>query len=517
MGKITRFVWCLAVLLLVQQALRAVEISEQEFERMKRDSADLEQLKRDVADLRKKPQTPIVDSGACEKCLDEKFGPDLPVTTRQGKLTIGGMVQVWYYGFERDKRALFDNPNVGIADSNTGKDLNTFRVRRAELNLAMDIHEKVTSYVMVDFARDQTSFPFLEDNQGNAFIPKVGTNSGIGGVQAGGGFAPGILQDALVNFHDVVPHHDFTVGQYLPYFSQEDFLPNFMLDFVERSFVGNHFSRDLGATIHGTWWDNGGGGFYCGGGDNGRVQYWLSAFNGTSNYHAQEGSFQTQNRADDNADKDFLGTFMIRPLWKQDTWGSLEIGYAGGLGRHGNSTVLDPLNDPHTDGNRRKTMAFRNSGWLYYTPGGIAKGAWLKGEAASVYDRNFPGLLPLDLTDPASDGQSPNKPFETHGFYVAAGYRIQDTCGIPDWAKPFEIALRYQQYTNVEIVDPADATHTNVYTTKEWTPGINYFIKGHNAKIQANYNIMENPKGPPSAPFHNVQNNSFALNFQVMF
>src|SRR5258708_16419905 len=136
----------------------AVEISQAEYEQMKQDRADLDQLKRDVASLRKAPPPTIAD-GTVEKCLDNKYGPNLPVTTGNGKLTLGGMVQVWYYGFQHDNRGLFDNANAGITDHNNGLDNNTFRVRRAELNMAMDINSFVTSYVMVDFARETTSFP----------------------------------------------------------------------------------------------------------------------------------------------------------------------------------------------------------------------------------------------------------------------------------------------------------------------------------------------------------------------
>ena len=500
-----------------QQASSAFEITQAEWEAMKKE----------IDDVHRQKSAPIVTSHT-EQVLDTKYGPDAPATTRAGKLQLGGLVQVWYYGFQTDNRGLFSNKTAGIADSNQARDLSSFRVRRAELNMTMDIHENVTSYVMADFARDEASFTPLEDNQGNAFLPKTGVNQGIGGVQSGAGFAPAILQDALINFHGVVPHHDFTVGQYLPYFSEEDFGPNFVLDFVERSFVGNHFARELGATIHGSWIDNGGGGAYCGGGDNGRVQYWASVFNGASNYHSPEGTFQSQNRADDNNQKDFLGTMLVRPLWKDCFWGSLELGGAAGFGRHGQTGTSDPLNNPAPGLNRKEVFARRYSAWLNYFPQGPVKGMWIKGEYASVHDRNFPGFLPVDLTDPASAGQSPNNPFDTSGFYAAVGYKLSDSIfnsgggcgcsgGLPSWLIPVEFAARYQQYYNVEIVDPAFANRTNVYQTKEWTAGINYYIKGQNAKIQLNYNVMENPQGPASAPFHNVRNNSFAVCFQVMF
>jgi hypothetical protein len=69
----------------------------------------------------------------------------------------------------------------------------------------------------------------------------------------------------------------------------------------------------------------------------------------------------------------------------------------------------------------------------------------------------------------------------------------------------------------VYVADPANPSHTNVYQTKVFTPGINYYIKGHNAKIQANYNFVSNPEGSKTTDFHDVSNNSFVLSFQVMF
>jgi hypothetical protein len=512
-----------AALTFSQTAVRAADAT----------SAEIDKLRKEVEDLRKKMSSSgaPVNRGTVEKALDSKYGPNSTVTTRSGKLSIGGLVQVWYYSIENDKRGLFDDPNgTGINDTNATLDNDSFRIRRAELSFKMDIHENVSSYVMLDFARETGSFPGFPSNQGyktaNQLNPTFkdandlsGSTGAVGAVQTGAGGVPSILQDALINFHGVVPHHDFTVGQYLPTFSEEDFGPNSLLDFVERSFIGNAFARELGVTIHGSWWDNGGGGPYCGGGDNGRFQYWISAFNGAGNYHQTAG--QSQNRSDDNDDKDFLFTALIRPVWKSECWGSLELGWSTGFGRHGESNASDPIGAPHNDLNRTTTWAMRHSPWFKYAPGGPVKGLWFKGEAAWVKDRNSPGSV-IDQTDVAgNDGfQLNGNPYDTSGFYVSAGYKISDSIfndNCSGWLKPFEFAVRYEQFDNVYITDPHSASRTNVYQTKVFTPGINYYIKGHNAKIQANYNFVNNPDGPAQAGFHNVRNDSFVVNFQVMF
>src|SRR5947207_2188895 len=101
--------------------------------------AEVEQLKRDIEDLRKQlrnvstTHTTTVSSG-CDKCLDSKYGPNAVVTTKNGKLTIGGLVQAWYYTFQHESRAMFDGAGAGggagVVDSNETQQVGGFRVRR---------------------------------------------------------------------------------------------------------------------------------------------------------------------------------------------------------------------------------------------------------------------------------------------------------------------------------------------------------------------------------------------------
>src|SRR5437868_3238748 len=64
-------------------------------------ATEIEELRAEVAKLREAvnaqrlqatPTTSPVDT-----LMDNKYGPDAKVSTRAGKLTIGGLVQVWYY------------------------------------------------------------------------------------------------------------------------------------------------------------------------------------------------------------------------------------------------------------------------------------------------------------------------------------------------------------------------------------------------------------------------------------
>src|SRR5260221_409670 len=77
------------------RAVRAVEISQ----------AEWDQMKKDIEDLRKNPgpdTRPLASTVAT--ALDNKYGPNANVTTKTGKLTIGGLTQVWYYTIQKDSR-----------------------------------------------------------------------------------------------------------------------------------------------------------------------------------------------------------------------------------------------------------------------------------------------------------------------------------------------------------------------------------------------------------------------------
>ena len=512
----------LAALVLVVPAVKAADASQ----------AEIDQLKRDIEDLRKRLNSSSAPrSSNVERALDSKYGPNASVTTKNGKLTISGLVQAWYYTIQKDNRGLFDKSGATAGpDTNEGQDNSSFRIRRTELKFTMDIHENVTAVVMIDPAREATSFPNIQDNQANAGIfktknqvapefdsangPGLGSTSNIASVQAGSGAVPRLLQDAYINYHGVIPHHDFQIGQFKPWLGEEGIRSSAQLDFVERSFTGQLAdARDLGASVHGTWWDD-------------RVQYWVGAFNGAGNYLGTAGQFQ--NRADDNDEKDFNYRVLVRPLWSGNSdcgcgndWGKMELGISGKMGKHGESGGPDPVDNPINGLNRRRTWAAQHDAWFYYAPGGVVRGLWVRAEGTWIKDRNAPSQV-ADLEGGAADGsafQANPKPNYVYGGYAAIGYKISESrfgedCG--GWLKNFEFAARYDTFTNVEIADPANPSRTNNYRTEVITGGVNYYIKGHDAKIQMNYNAMKDPDGGHNN-FHNVRNNSFVVNFQVAF
>ena len=489
--------------------------------------------------------TKAIESG-CDKVIDTKYGPNAPVTTKTGKLRIGALTQIWYYGIQKDSKGLFQDNNInGIQDTNEASDNSSFRIRRTELHFQMDMTPEVTSYVIVDPAREATGYPNLPNPQGffkkanqvgpefaGVGTPGLNSTSLVSGVQNGGGSAARALQDAWIDFHDSVPHHDFTVGQVHPWFGEEGIRTSRELDFCERSqigFIGD--SRDLGASIHGAWWDvDKDTGNVFSPSAPGRFQYWLAVWDGAGNFHSA-GAFQ--NRPADHNAKDFNYRVLVRPLWKSQCGGSMELGMSSQFGQHGDSKVQDPINVPYNGVDRTNTWAIRHDAWLYYAPGGPVKGLWVRGEYAFFRDRESPGTV-IDLTGAGSAGggfaQANGNPFTTEGYYAAVGYKLSDTpwagnsdcgCGrgLPEALKRFEFAFRYDSFQNVEVADPRNEFSTLVYKTSIYTAGINYYIKGHNAKIQLNYNWVQEPGSgnEPAFQFHRTSCNNFIMNFQVGF
>ncbi len=510
----------LLALIAMSFSLRA---ADSDFETLKK---EIEELKKDNADI-KKTNAELASkikpaASNTEKALDAKYGPNATVVTKTGKLKISGLLQVWYYTYQKDNNALFqDAAGNGIFDTNEASMNSGTRIRRTELKFTMDLTDNITSVVMIDPAREAQSFPGMPDNQVTQSIFKRGLNANLANVQGGVGSAPRLLQDAYINYHNFVPHHDFQLGQFKPFIGEEGIRGSSELDFVERSFVGQLAdNRDLGIVAHGEWWHADGKG-------GGQIQYWLGAFDNAGNYYQSGG--QAQNRADDNDEKDFNYRILVRPFWKQDScdkwWGSLELGFSGEFGRHGQAGGPDPVDAPVNGLNRRRVWASRQDAWGYYAPAGPVSGLWFRGEWEWQKDKNAPSAV-IDLLGQgnAGDGstQTNGKPFASQGFYVSTGYKLSQSklfsCECPAWYKQLEFVARYEQYQNVEIADPANPSRTNAFYTKVATGGVNYYIQG-NTKIMVNYSSIRNPEGGSSAPyvFHNTKDNAFVVNFQVAF
>ena len=531
-------------------------------------TAEYESMKKEVEALRKKvsAMTPVgASSGAAADDNERKYGPNATASTRQGKLTIGGLLQVWYYSIQNDNDSWVDKTGLNRAGdtttaygSNEVQDNDSFRIRRAEIKFTMEIHENVMAVVMIDPAREATSFPTFPSNLGSPSSSDApvyfndgsaaGGNARNDAVRNGAGAANRMLQDAYIKYHGIIPHHDFTIGQFKRRLGEEGTRDSSQLDFAERAMVTQLADlRDLGIQVHGFWWDE-------------RVQYWLGAFNGAGTAYQQR-----QNRSDDNDEKDLVGSILIRPLWKDETWGSIELGYSimygvggeAGSSRYAASNPVDGLN-------RATTNHVMQYAYGSYMPGGPVRGWWIRGEWGQYRDRFAPA------TSTAAVGSGAEvitgggvatlapQPFSVQGWYISTGYKLSDSRwadGLNGWVKPMEFTFRYENMQNLFYHDlrsgstvggggvvagriPYVNRSLDVFHTTVLTAGINYYIKGHNAKIQFNYNWVNeedkvdnfNNRGNPAPTAGNqnttstratgrqlreVRNDSFVLNFQV--
>jgi hypothetical protein len=503
--------------------------------------AAMDNLRREVEELRvavtKKNFSPsAVQRGTAEIPMTD----DRRVTTKTGKLTIGGYLQVWYCAIANDNQGVFGNPTVGgDVDNNEAQDNDGFAIRRARLKLTADVHEYIQWNTMLDFACEWGYRTHPGSGQG-VFKRRLGAGSqyaqanrvetaggnGIANAQTGDGNANRILIDSYLLFHGFCPHHEFTLGQYKPRFGLESTAPGTQLDFVERAMATEITPPydDLGVGVHGFWWGEKP--------TEARFQYWLDVVNGAGNWFGTSG--KQNNRADDNDAKDFYVTALIRPL-KDETWGALELGHTQAFGLHGEA------GDKTADGSapvsglgRLETWAHKHASWAHYAPGGPAKGWWLKGEYLWIKDRNAPRAV-VDLWGNASGGgrnatyQAAPNPFDVDGLYFSTGYKLADSVWSEDLKKgtltkfirPLEFTFRYQTFGNILV---ADATHpdgrTDVFKTSIYTAGFNYYLKKHNAKIQVNYNWVNEPNENSNQALRGmreVNNNSLTVNFQVAF
>lgn len=517
---------------------------------------DFSNLKKEVEELRQRLATQRTDKvtsgpiGRADAVVANKYGPNAQVTTRDGKLTIGGLLQVWNYNIQNDNknynariRAPFPaaspvRTRFGI--TNEINDNDSYRIRRAEIKFSLDITEDITAVIIVDptGGDEANTFPSIPTNQGVVGQTVAGTPtidvvdpavaagiiaSDFGAVARtrfqNGTVRPNrMLQDAYINYHTPhIPHHDFTVGQFKPPIGEEGNRNSGQLDFVERAMI-NQFSnqRDLGIMVHGWWF-----------GENpstAMLHYWIGGFDTAGSFHNTFASFQ--NRSDDNDAFDIAWKIRLRPLWKNDTWGSLELGFSRQDGVHGEAgkglSFTGTAVVPRVDGlSLQETHAYRQWAWAWYRLGRETPvaGWWLRGEWGSLKDRALPGVGSFVSV------QLRPKAFKREGWYFGTGYRLSKSIWsealktggmIHKLLHKFEFTFRYETFGNIIADDVVNANETDVYKTSVYTAGINIYWKGYNVRSQLNYMWVDEPNRD-HIPVHirEVNNNIFIVNTQV--
>lgn len=501
---------------------------------------DVDALKKEVERIREEikhqDDPKLSPVSKLDGVMADKYGPDEKVTTRAGTLSVSGLVQVWYQYIQNDSRGIVVPTglnNNAFPEPNQLLDNDTFRVRRTELRFSLDITDNISAYIMIDPSREaNTTFSPVPANPNHNAIfnnPHLAPSVGFPlGQQFGNAIVPQLLQDAFISFHDLVPHHDFQIGQFKPPSGEEAWRSSGLLDFVDRSMVtATNNVRDAGFMVHGTW-------FYSKKGDpsSGRFQYWFGAFNGPDGTVLTDPEIvEGGNRSDDNNSKDFCWRISGQPVWDAEKWyGRLETGIARTDGYRGKSgNTFDP-NFQINSIDRTIVAINRMAAWAWYRPGGPAKGWWLRGEWGSGRDaysaRASTSLLnlgtgPLGQLDPA--------PVTASGWFVSTGYKLSQSIWVKNFdamkchtllakaLKNSEFTFRYETYQNIateNLVRPD--VKTDLFKTAASTLGYNYYIDGYKTRLQANYMFVNDPQ-EPNRGLRGPAANMFVVNFQVQY
>ena len=521
----------IAVLLLacVLPALRVVAVEINDLRK------EVERIRGEIAHQDDPKTNPV--SQVDQAILFDKYSDNQTVATKNGRLTVGGLVHIWYQHIQNDKtgivRAAPNNildPTPGIGANGSGTPIpepnsvlgnDTFRVRRCELRFKIDITENIDATILMDPSREAnvTFSPVPANPNHNAVFNNPHLADGSG-QQKGNFIVPQLLQDGYIQFHDLVPHHEFRIGQFKPPSGEESWRNSGTLDFVDRAMVtAINNVRDVGVMLHGTWFntekDNS---------DSGRIQYWLGGFNGADGTVLTDPKIvEGGNRSDDNNDKDIAWRLLGRPLWSEKSWtGKMELGYARTDGHRGASgAAFDPAHAVNGL-NKEKTKINRQSAWASYKPNGPVQGWWFRGEWGSGHDR-YSKRLPTSLL---GVGQLLPKPVTAEGWYFGTGYKVSDSpfneCLNKGgrWCKALsnlELAFRYEVYQNVATENLTNPDrNTDLFKTEAYTSGINYYIKGAYSRVQLNYIVVNDPS-EPSRGLRKVKANMLVASFQVMF
>jgi hypothetical protein len=490
-------------------------------------AADVDALRSEITQLRKELQAKEAAAPAAIRHADSMArGLDgrNAVTTRSGRLQIAGLMQVWYQAVQNDPHGLVgpaaDN-NLGAFESFARNDNDTFRIRRAEIRATADVHENISAVLMIDPASETNSdfLPLPTFRLHNSLVQSVASATG----STTNNITPGLLRDAYINVHGLVPHHDFTFGQCIVPAGEEAWRDNGRLEFVERAMVtAMQHVRDIGVMAHGDWF-------------NGRLQYWAGVFNGPdATVLTDPDLIEGGNRTDDNDAKDIAWRLLVRPVWSAEQWyGRLELGCARTDGRRGISgnalnepEVLPGLNEP-------KTWINRQAAWIWYRPNGPIKGLWLRGEYGSQRGR-LGARTPTQLLGLGSGAeinglpsQADPRPIRLTGWYAGIGYRMSESIfadslcssGLGRHLAKMEFAFRYESADSVVMEDLVKPdTESDIFRTRACTAGVNYYLKGDNAKLQANYIWVDDPSSSnPGRGLREIRNNVFVINLQVMF
>lgn len=451
MKQILILLACLAAILPInsraQSESERLEKLERAVEKLQEQNAQLEngnaQLRREVSTLRRRsPFAPVITDEKAPPRADGKSYVDRGAATTEkkpiyvtpggpeSKLTLGGFVQGQFEGGDIDAFQ-------GRFSEGTSTTRDRFRLRRARINLTGDFAENFDFKLEGDFSLNDGGIT-VKDSEGKT----LASNSTRLGFAA---------TDIFINWHGL-PELNVKVGQYKAPFGAEQLTSDTKLLTLERSQVTNALTpdRQVGlmiwgkplATVMPAKKD--------------LVTYYAGIFNGTGRNIS----------VNDNNEFMYVGRLELQPfsgkLFNQEA--SLTLGANGLTSRDDAGTVVSPAGNlvEASDGTLSAftlpTAAERNA---YGFDANLHIGQFdLRGEYLNERVR---GRTVLNVA-PTFDG------FDSDGYYLLGGYYI-----IP---KKLQLVAKWESFNPGQLDD--DDIHSI-------TSGVNYYIKGDNLKVLANY------------------------------
>ena len=278
---------------------------------------------------------------------------------------------------------------------------------------------------------------------GNVYYPWMKYSTQI--TLEGGSAA---LRDAYIE----ADYYDWAtprIGQYKIPFDREFLTSAFNLQLIDRSIVSNAFSlqRDIGAQLSGDFIQD-------------RLNYSAGIFNGSgANQNNVNNTFM------------YVGRMVYTPFGSYPySQSALDIPDTPKLALGVAGAYL-----PSLEPGERKTLAgpLGNTNILSVESDVYQLAADL---AFKYQNFSFEGGYQFRSIDP--DEQTPFGKENAQGFYLQGGYFV-----IP---KKFELAARYA------FVDPDDPNQNDDNKQEEYTGGLNYYMYGHDLKLQADYSFFRN-------------------------
>ncbi|MBW3637246.1 MAG: OprO/OprP family phosphate-selective porin, partial [Armatimonadetes bacterium] len=364
-----------------------------------------------------------------EEAQKKVAAPVVPTVASGSKspLTVSGLLHVNSLNFFSD-----DVQNGGTRGTDT------FRLRRGQIRLtAPAITPRVSATIMFDPTRT------------------AATRNSTGGTSATR-LRQNVLQDMILSYQlsqNANSSHFVDVGQFKIPIGYESLVSSGALQNVERALVftqrdpftdsGYGDVRDTGIQLRGRA---------------GQFDYRVGVFNGFGD--RQNGLALSDAKA-----------ILARLAFKPQNIEGLEIGVSGGKGKTGTDQTLGTganlVSNPRVDRDLFNAFATYKKDRLTLI------GEYLKGDSQDIFTTATSGTPAVSLTTAQTRDIS--------GYYAHIGYLLRPK---------LEATLRYDQFKSGDISSPSNTAAQNSRlgdsTVRDITLGLNYYLKGNNAKIQTN-------------------------------